>query len=92
MKIRITKYDKNLNRHHFEWIDEHPTKSHIKVIDLFVGCAIDVPVEPYDEEKYDEIANSLIGREMEIDEECFSERHQMWLPSDYHILSNSKTK
>lgn len=80
MKIKVTSYNKEKNSH--EVINQ---KGLYSKVDFFVGCAIKVPTDPYIEEEYDKVANDLIGMNFDIDEACWSEQHQMYLPNDHHI-------
>lgn len=84
MKIKVISYNKDKNEHSVEFLSGNP-KPYRTRVDFFVGCAIEVPTDPYIEEKYDEIAYGLIGKEFIMSLDAWSEQHQMWLPDKKHI-------
>lgn len=69
MKIKILEYRKEADEHLIEVLDR-PDLKHRNLADFFVGCAIEVPTDPYVEEKYNEIAYGLVGKEFEMNENC----------------------
>ena len=85
LKAKVRGYKKEYNTHVIT-VEKPERLKGRTTIDFFVGCAIEVPTDPYDEARYDEIAFSLVGKTYMINERCWSERHQMWLPEKDDIL------
>lgn len=82
MKVKIKSFNREKNYHIIEVPqDEH---SYRNKADFFVGCGLDL-VQDATPEQYDDACLEIIGKEFEISKDCWSERHQMYLPNDYHL-------